>query len=52
MIMEEKWNINDLKNINYAKVNDLFFLSVLKVVLDLFVEGYLSTGYMSGGYMS
>ena len=28
MVMEEKWNIYDLKNINNNKVNDLsFFLS-------------------------
>ena len=37
MVKEEKWNINDLKNINYNKVKDLFFLSVSKIVLDLFV---------------
>ena len=28
LIKEEKWNTSDLKNINYNKVNDLFFLSV------------------------
>ena len=31
MVKEEKLNINDLKNINYNKVNDLFCLSVSKV---------------------
>ena len=52
MVKVEKWNINDLKNINNNKVNDLFFLSASKVVLDLVVQGYLSRGYMSRGYMS
>ena len=28
MFNEEKWNTTDLKNINYNKVNDLFFLLV------------------------
>ena len=28
VVKEEEWNTNDLKNINYNKANDLFFLSV------------------------
>ena len=39
MVKEEKWNINDLKNINYNKVNDLFFLSVSKVCARFICSG-------------
>ena len=39
MVKEEKWNINDLKNINYNKENDLFFLSVSKVYARLLCSG-------------
>ena len=52
MVMEEKWNINDLKNIEYNKVNDLFFLSVSKIVLDLFVQRvYVQGIYVQGVYV-
>ena len=68
MVKEEKWNINDLKNINYNKVNDFLFFQFRSLVLDLFVQvvsvqgvyvwgvyilgGKYPGGYMSGGYMS
>ena len=44
IVKEETWNINDLKNINYNKVNELFFLSVLqRFVLELPFLGCVST---------
>ena len=50
MVKAEKWNINDLKSINYNKLNDTFFHSVSKVVLDLFVQGVSVQGvYVRGG---
>ena len=59
MVKEEKWNINDLKNINYKKVNDIFFLSFFlsffqfqRFVLDLFVQGVSVQGVYVRGYMS
>ena len=39
MVKEEQWNINDLKNINYNKVNDLFFPLVSKVCARLICSG-------------
>ena len=44
MVKEEKLNINDLKNINYNKVNVLFFLSVSKVCARLICSGGICPG--------
>ena len=44
MVKEEKWNINYLKNINYNKVNDIFFLSVSKVCARLICSGSICPG--------
>ena len=63
LVKEEKWNINDLKNINYSKVNDLFFISVSKVCARLICSGDNCPGVSvlggicpgvkgPGGYMS
>ena len=63
MVKEEKWNICDLKNIIYNKVNDLFFLSVSKVCGSLICLGCICLGGICpggicpggkcpGGYMS
>ena len=58
MVKQEKWNINDLKNINYNKVNDLFFLSVLKVCARVICSGGICPGgkcpggKCPGGFMS
>ena len=39
MVQEEKWNVYYLKNINYNKVIDLFFLSISKVCANLICSG-------------
>ena len=39
MVKEEQWNINDLKNIYYNKVNDIFFPLVSKVCARLICSG-------------
>ena len=44
MVQEEKWNIYDLKNIDYTKVEDLFFLSVSKVCASLICSGDICPG--------
>ena len=52
-VKQEKWNINDLNNINYNKVNDLFFPSLLKVCARLICLGDICPGGICpGGYMS
>ena len=49
-MVEEKWNINDLKNINYNKVNNIFFLSVSKVCARLICSrGICPGGICPGG---
>ena len=53
MVKEEQCNINDLKNINYNKVNGLYFLSVSKVCARLIRSGGICPrGLCPRGYMS
>ena len=53
MVKQEKWNLNDLKYRNYNKVNDLFFLSVVKVCARVICSGGICPGdKCPGGYMS
>ena len=49
MVKGKKWNRYDLKNINYNKMNNLFFLSVSKVYASLTYSGISPVGYMSRG---
>ena len=51
MVQEEKWNIYDLKNINFTKVDDLFFLSVSKVCASLICSGGTCPGGICPGGM-
>ena len=45
MVKQEKWNMKYLKNINYNKVNDLFFLfKVSKVYARLICSGGICPG--------
>ena len=58
-VLGTKWNINDLKNINYNRVNHLFFISVSKVCARRICSGGICPGIsvqmvsvQGGTYMS
>ena len=49
IVKEEKWNRYDLKNINYNKVNNIFFISVPKVCASLICSGFIHPGGICPG---